>query len=104
MNRPIAEMVDAFFDDLARDSRAADEKSLRAWLWFTCDASLRSEVEPAIRADERWINRASTQHVRKQVYLRPDQDRAIRLAAADRGIDDSQIVREAVDQYLAGKK
>jgi predicted transcriptional regulator len=39
-------------------------------------------------------------HVRKQVYLRPDQDRAIRLLAAERNIDQSEIIREAIDQYL----
>lgn len=40
------------------------------------------------------------QHIRKQIYLRPDQDRAIRLAAADRGVDQSEIIREAIDEWL----
>lgn len=54
MNRPIHEVVDAFFADLVQDGRAATEENLRAWLWFTCDASLRGEVESAIRSDSRW--------------------------------------------------
>ncbi len=50
----IAGLVDAFFADLAADGRAATEENLRAWLWFTCPAPLRSETERAIRADGRW--------------------------------------------------
>lgn len=42
----------------------------------------------------------STTHLRKQVYLRPDQDDAIRLEAAKRKVDQSEIIREALDQYL----
>lgn len=61
--------------------------------------SLRGGVEPAIRADERGPKQTPV-HIRKQIYLRPDQDRAIRLAAADRGVDQSEIIREAMDEWL----
>ena len=50
----LSELVDVFFDDLEQEACTATEGNLRAWLWFTCPASLRSEVEPAIRADRRW--------------------------------------------------
>jgi hypothetical protein len=52
------------------------------------------------------INMGDKHHIRKQVYLRPDQDDAIRLEAAKRKVDQSEIIREAVDQYLtaAAKK
>jgi hypothetical protein len=43
-------------------------------------------------------------HIRKQIRLTPDQDRKIRLLAAERNVDQSEIIREAIDQYLkAGK-
>jgi predicted DNA-binding protein len=42
-------------------------------------------------------------HIRKQVYLRPDQDKAIKHISADTGQDQSEIIREAIDQYLSKK-
>jgi predicted transcriptional regulator len=43
-------------------------------------------------------------HIRKQIRLTPEQERAIRMLAAERDIDQSEIIREAIDQYLkAGK-
>jgi predicted transcriptional regulator len=43
-------------------------------------------------------------HIRKQIRLTPDQDRKIRLLAAERNVDQSEIIREAIEQYLkAGK-
>ena len=38
--------------------------------------------------------------VRKQVYLRPDQEQGLRARARRRGKSEAEIVREAVDQYL----
>lgn len=53
----IAGLVDTFFADLEQDGRPATEDNLRAWLWFTCPAQLRGDVESAIRADSRWEER-----------------------------------------------
>ena len=50
----IAELVEVFYTDCAHDGRKPNEADLRAWLWFSCPARLRSRVEPAIHADDRW--------------------------------------------------
>jgi hypothetical protein len=42
-------------------------------------------------------------HVPVKTYIRPDQAKAIRLEAAERGIPDSQVFREAIDQYFKKK-
>lgn len=41
-------LADAYFRDLERDGRQDTEEDLRAWLWFTCPAHLRVEVEAQI--------------------------------------------------------
>jgi hypothetical protein len=38
--------------------------------------------------------------VRKQVYLRADQDRRLAEMAAQRSVSEAQILREAVDRLL----
>jgi hypothetical protein len=37
-----------YFRDLERESRKDTASNLRAWLWFTCPANLREEVEAEI--------------------------------------------------------
>lgn len=39
--------------------------------------------------------------VRKQLYLREDQDAALKRLARDRGVSEAQLVREAIDELVA---
>jgi len=48
-------LVTQYFADCGNDGLAPhDEANLRAWLWFTCPAHRRDEIESAIRRDTRW--------------------------------------------------
>jgi hypothetical protein len=101
MNRPINEMVDVFFTDLERDSRLANEESLRAWLWFTCDASMRGEVETAIRADERWQNRKQVAKPADiHLTLPPAIYERLRTYAFEARMDRNSVIREALIRFL----
>jgi hypothetical protein len=50
----IAELANGFYLDCDRDGRTPNDKNLRAWLWMTCPAQFRAEVDEAIVADDRW--------------------------------------------------
>lgn len=39
--------------------------------------------------------------VRKQTYLTPEQDARVKKIAAEKGVTEAEILREAVDLYLA---
>ena len=41
--------------------------------------------------------------VRKQVYLRPDQDRRLKAHADRAGVPEAQLLREAVDRFLGDR-
>ncbi len=41
--------------------------------------------------------------VRKQVYLDHKQNDGVKYIAVERGVTESEVIREALDQYLAGK-
>jgi hypothetical protein len=45
----ITNIVNQYYADLQRDGREDNEENLRAWLWFTCPAQLRREVDSAIQ-------------------------------------------------------
>ncbi len=38
--------------------------------------------------------------VRKQTYITPAQDRAVKLLAQRQGTTESEILRQAIDQFL----
>ena len=39
--------------------------------------------------------------VRKQTYIRPDQDRALKRLARKRRVTEAEILRKAIDEYVA---
>ena len=49
-------LIDAFFADCRKEGLPPDSNGLRAWLWFTCPAQLRSEVGHAIAHDQRYAS------------------------------------------------
>jgi len=53
----VNQLVEQFFADLREDLRDATDVNLRAWLWFTCPTTMRTEVEREIRSDSRWTNK-----------------------------------------------
>ena len=86
------ELVTQFFADCAQDSREANEKNLHAWLWFSCPASMRIVVEPAIRADARWPQAARRT---TQLHLRvsTDEKQRIEERAAAEGVSVGEYIR-----------
>jgi hypothetical protein len=50
----IPQLVDRFFADCQQENMSPNAAQLRAWLWFTCPAYLRSQVRPAIEDDPRF--------------------------------------------------
>ena len=42
--------------------------------------------------------------VRKQIYLEPDQNKKIKVISAKYGKTEAEIIREAIEDYLAAKK
>ncbi len=38
--------------------------------------------------------------IRKQLYIRPDQDRALKQAARERGLSEAELVRQAIDESI----
>ena len=48
------ELAARFFIDARREQQAKNEETLSAWLWFSCPAAMRQDVESAIRNDPRW--------------------------------------------------
>ncbi|MGE5623532.1 MAG: CopG family transcriptional regulator [Methanocella sp.] len=40
--------------------------------------------------------------LRKQVYLDPDSDKRLKKWAAEKGVSEAFLIREAVDSYVAG--
>jgi hypothetical protein len=48
MDKDINVLAQGYFDDLESDGRNDTPENLRAWLWFTCPAILRQEVEAKI--------------------------------------------------------
>jgi len=47
----IIQLAAQYFTDLKRDNRKDTEENLNAWLWFTCPAHLRTEVQAEIEMD-----------------------------------------------------
>lgn len=43
------QLAHQYFEDLMREKSDDNDDNLRAWLWFTCPAHLRSDVEGKIR-------------------------------------------------------
>jgi hypothetical protein len=50
----IPAIVEQFFRDCETDSCDKTDENLTAWLWFTCPASVRTQVYAAITGDARW--------------------------------------------------
>lgn len=98
--RTISDLVETFFRDLEQDHREATEDNLRAWLWFVCPAHLRSRVEPAIRANDRWPGR---ERMSKPLRFRVTESEHAWLTqqAANEGVTVSEFVRRRV---LAGMR
>ena len=44
-----------------------------------------------------------TQMVRKQIYIKKGQKAQLRRAAEARGVSEAELIRQAIDQQLAGK-
>ena len=42
------QLAEQYFRDLKQDGREDNEENLRAWLWFTCPARLRVDVQAEI--------------------------------------------------------
>ena len=38
--------------------------------------------------------------IRKQLYIRPDQDRALKQAAREQGRSEAELVRQAIDEVI----
>ncbi len=38
--------------------------------------------------------------IRKQLYIRSDQDRALKQAARERGLSEAELVRQAIDEVI----
>jgi len=45
----VEQLARQYFADLARDGRTDTAENLRAWLWFTCPAHMRGEIEQEIQ-------------------------------------------------------
>ena len=87
------QIADQFFTDCERDNRSPNPENLRAWLWFSCPAQLRSEIEELILRDKRYsVSREKTIRFR----LTEEEKAAISKSAEDAGMTVSQFIRSRV--------
>lgn len=79
--------TDEIVDWFAAKYKQTNDRDIKA----TIQAIMRRNGLPEIGAAD---------HVRKLAYIRPDQDKSVRITAAERGVDQSEIIREALDKYF----
>ncbi len=90
------DIANQFYADLEREDQPCTEQNLRAWLWFTCPAHMRSAVEPLIRTDERWQSGQDQRTVTKRLRLTPAEAERIEHAASEAGVTLSQYIRSKI--------
>lgn len=96
-------LANQFFADAETDGREPNRTNLAAWLWFTCPANMRTDVESVVLKDRRFVRRPGRpvgpegeRSVLFRLRLTPEERKRLDDMAAEQGVTPSQLVRKRV--------